>query len=80
VEAGLTPAEALKASTYNGASFFGVEDFYGTVEEGRSAELLLLDGNPLENISNTQDIFALLYRGKVHNSQKLKDMLESVRQ
>jgi imidazolonepropionase-like amidohydrolase len=80
VEAGLTPAEALKASTYNGASFFGVEAFYGTVEEGKSAELLLLNGNPLENISNTQNIFALLYQSRLHNSQKLKAVLESVRQ
>ncbi len=80
VEAGLTPAEALKTSTFNGAIFFGVEDFYGTVEEGKSAELLLLNENPLENISNTRNIYALLFQGQVHSSQQLKDVLESVRQ
>lgn len=80
VEAGLTPAEALRTSTYNGARFFEVENFYGTVEAGKSADLLLLNTNPLEDIRSTQDIYALLYGGKVNSRQELQEVLESVRQ
>ena len=80
VAAGLTPAEALMSSTYNGAKFFEVENFYGTIEEGKSAELLLLNGNPLENISNTRNISALLYQNRLYSSQELKEIKESVRQ
>lgn len=80
VLAGLTPAEALKTSTFNGAKFFEVDDFYGTVGEGKSADLLLLNGNPLENIGHTQDIYGLLYQGKYYTDQELKALKESVRQ
>lgn len=79
VAAGLTPAEALKTSTFNGAKFFEVDNFYGTVAEGKSADLLLLNANPLENIRSTRDIFALLYRSKMYSSQELKEIKESVR-
>src|SRR5207249_2334607 len=48
VQAGLTPAEALKTATYNAAKFLGMLDRLGTVEQGKFADLLLLDANPLE--------------------------------
>lgn len=80
VEAGLTPAEALKTATFNGAKFFEVDNFYGTIAEGKSADLLLLNANPLENIRSTRDIFALLYRSEVFSRQELKEIKESVRQ
>lgn len=64
VATGLTPAEALKTATINGAAFFGVSDKYGQVKEGFTADLVLLNGNPLEDISNTQDIHTLLWQGE----------------
>jgi hypothetical protein len=52
VEAGLTPYEVLRAGTYNAASALGTLDQMGTVAEGKRADLLLLDANPLESIAN----------------------------
>lgn len=64
VEAGLTPAEALRTATVNGAAFFGLSEEYGQVKEGYAADLLLLNNSPLEDISNTQDIHAVLWQGE----------------
>jgi imidazolonepropionase-like amidohydrolase len=63
VEAGLSPAEALRAATITPARVLGVDDELGTVEPGKVADLVLLDGDPLEDISNTRRIHAVIARG-----------------
>jgi imidazolonepropionase-like amidohydrolase len=64
VEAGLTPLEALQAATLNPAKFLGKTDTYGTIQVGRAADLVLLDMNPLEDISHTRKIHAVVLGGK----------------
>jgi imidazolonepropionase-like amidohydrolase len=53
VAAGLTPYQALEAGTRNAAIFFGTLEQTGTVEIGKRADLVLVNGNPLEDIRNT---------------------------
>ena len=65
VEAGFTPLEALQAATLNPAKFLGKSDVFGTIEVGRTADLVLLDMNPLEDISHTRKIRAVVLGGKV---------------
>ncbi len=65
VQAGLTPMEALQAATLNPARFLGRERDFGTVAPGKIADLVLLDANPLEDISNTRKIAAVVYGGKL---------------
>ncbi|MFT7149405.1 MAG: imidazolonepropionase-like amidohydrolase [Nonlabens sp.] len=79
VDAGLSPIEALKAATINGAKFLRLEDFYGTLAVGKSGDVLVLDANPLEDITNTQKINTLVMKSKTYSSADLKAMLESVR-
>jgi imidazolonepropionase-like amidohydrolase len=50
----LNPMESLISATKTNASLFGMEDEIGTVEEGKLADLLVVDGNPLENIAVLQ--------------------------
>jgi imidazolonepropionase-like amidohydrolase len=64
VEAGFTPLEALQAATLNPAKFLGKTDTYGTIQVGRAADLVLLDMNPLEDISHTRKIHAVVVGGK----------------
>src|SRR4029453_7409788 len=52
VEAGLTPAEALRAATVNAARMLGRDKEQGTVEAGKLADLVVLDAAPLEDIRN----------------------------
>ena len=66
VEAGFTPLEALQAATLNPAKFLGKTDTFGTIQVGRAADLVLLDMNPLEDISHTRKIDAVVLGEKFY--------------
>jgi hypothetical protein len=75
VKAGLTPMEALQSATRNPAKYLGSLDSLGTIEKGKLADLVLLDANPLQDISNTQLIYAVVINGKLLNRKTLDKML-----
>ena len=64
VEGGLTPLEEVHAATVQPARFFGLDDEMGQVQAGMRADLLLLDGNPAEDIRNTRRIAGVMTRGE----------------
>ena len=76
VKAGLTPMEALQTATRNPAIYLGLIDTVGTVEEGKKADLVLLEANPLENISNTKRISAVIVNGRLIPRVSLDKMLK----
>jgi imidazolonepropionase-like amidohydrolase len=78
VSAGLPPFEALKTSTVHAAAFLGKPDA-GTVAAGKRADLLLLDGNPLEDIRHTRRISGVMVRGKWFPAGELDAMLREVK-
>lgn len=80
VQAGLSPQQALRTSVLNGPKFFGLESYYGSIARGKVGDLIVLDGNPLENIQNSNGIHAVIHRGKVYDRKKIADMLELLRQ
>jgi hypothetical protein len=63
VEAGLSPAEAVAAATLQPARYFGIESEFGTVDRGKTADLVLLDKDPLQDIRNTRRIAAVIQKG-----------------
>jgi hypothetical protein len=75
VKAGLTPMEALQVATRNAAKFLGLLDSLGTIEQGKIADLVLLDANPLAEITNTQKINAVVTGGKLIDRAALQAML-----
>jgi hypothetical protein len=80
VEAGLTPMEALQTATSNPARFLGLEKSFGSVEAGKLADLVLLAANPLENISNTRRITAVIANGKLFDRADLDQLLNMVKE
>lgn len=78
--AGFTPLEALQTATLNPAKFLGMEDTLGTVEKGKLADLVLLDTDPLDDIRNTQKIFAVVANGRYFSRKDLDKMLMDVEQ
>jgi hypothetical protein len=77
-ESGLTPMEALQTATRNPARYFGILSDTGTIEEGKSADLVLLDADPLKDIHNTQKIGGVVLRGHYYSRHDLDAMLERV--
>jgi len=75
VEAGLTAAEALRTATVNAAMFSDVEGSMGVIKEGARADLLVLDANPLKDISNTRAIRAVLQQGRIMGRSYLDERL-----
>jgi imidazolonepropionase-like amidohydrolase len=75
VQSGLTPMQVLQAATTNPAEFLGKLQNQGTIEQGKFADLLLLDANPLDNIHNTQKIRAVILRGKLLDRNDLDGLL-----
>ena len=65
VEAGFTPMEALQTATSNPAHFLRKDDSYGSVEPGKTADLVLLRANPLDDIHNTCKISAVVANGRL---------------
>jgi imidazolonepropionase-like amidohydrolase len=79
VEAGLTPLKALQAATLNPARVLSLENSLGTVKAGKLADLVLLDANPLEDISNTQRIRAVVADGRLYRRADLDRLLAKVK-
>ena len=63
-EAGMTQREVLRSATITPAEFLNIEDQIGTIDEGKLADLVILNSNPLDSISNTQDIYLVISKGK----------------
>ncbi|MCI0517774.1 MAG: amidohydrolase family protein [Woeseiaceae bacterium] len=76
VEAGLSPYEALQTGTVYPASFFNQESYFGTVQPGLEADLVLLDGNPLQDIGNSRRIHGVMIRGRWLSRQDIDRLLQ----
>ncbi len=64
VEAGLRPLQAITVATRNAAQLLKIDRRFGTLEKGKSADLIILNASPLDNIKNTRTIEAVYKLGK----------------
>lgn len=77
---GIPDAEVLKIATYNPAVFFNIENQFGTIDQGKFANLVLLDANPLISVANTKKINAVFIRGHYFDRNALDGLLDGVKQ
>jgi imidazolonepropionase-like amidohydrolase len=77
VATGISPLAALRTSAYNGAKFLKKDTNYGIISQGKIADIVLLNNNPLEDIKNTKDIFMVFTKGKIHTKTDLDNLLKS---
>ena len=63
-EAGIKPLEVVAIATNNGAEALGIDNRVGTIEAGKEADVIILTSNPIENISNTKGIEAVIVDGR----------------
>lgn len=71
---GLSNLQALQAATIHGAEVTGQSKYYGTVEAGKIADMLILNSNPLEDIRNTQNIHAVIKSGRIYKPNHRKEI------
>jgi len=76
VEAGLTPLEAIQVATFNGARYLEVEDKLGTIEAGKIADLVVVNGDPGAKIQDIRKIEIVFKDGIGYGSQKLFDSVK----
>lgn len=79
-EAGLRPAQILRAATLTPAGFFGVAARLGTIEKGKTASFLLTRGNPLDDVRHASEIEAVWARGRYFNRAALNRLLAEARE
>ncbi|WP_328992839.1 amidohydrolase family protein [Kribbella sp. NBC_01245] len=78
VNSGLPPIAAIQAATRNAARAAGIHRVAGTIEVGKSADLLVLDADPLADIRNTERIHAVVAKGRLITSAERARMLAEV--
>jgi hypothetical protein len=79
-QAGLSPLQALQSATLNPAIFLNRLNEMGTVDKNKLADLVILNANPLTDIRNTRNIFAVIMNGNVIDSTQIDGMLRKVRE
>jgi imidazolonepropionase-like amidohydrolase len=79
VEAGLSPIQALETATTNPALCLGLSETWGRVGAGYSANLVLLNADPLADNSNTSNIFAVVVNGEFVNRARLDQLLDEAK-
>jgi imidazolonepropionase-like amidohydrolase len=77
VQAGLTPYQALATATRNPAEFLGAAAEWGTIEPGKRADLVLIAGDPLQDIRNSQRIESVAVGGRWLEKAELQRMIEA---
>ena len=77
VENGISPLDALRTSTVNGAKFLNQTNDYGAVSKGKVSDLVILKANPLENIENTRKIYTVIKGSQVFTEKQLQSLLKN---
>jgi len=75
VQAGLTPAQVLQVATYNGAKFARVLDDRGVIMQGKRADLILVDGDPTQNISDVRKVVLVLKGNVAYSPSEIDEAL-----
>lgn len=75
VQAGMSPADVLRAATLDAARYAGLDRDTGSIAIGKRADLVLLDANPLDSIAHTRRIRAVLVNGRLYDRRRLDALL-----
>ena len=73
-QGGLSPLQAIKSATINGAEYLGMSKEIGSLEPGKLADLIVLEENPLEDIRNTEKIKYVMQNGRLFEAETMNEI------
>lgn len=73
-QGGMTNMEALRSATLNGARYIGMEKEIGSIKEGKLADMVVLKGNPLENLHETEHVVYTMVNGRLYDAATLNEI------
>jgi imidazolonepropionase-like amidohydrolase/Tol biopolymer transport system component len=73
-QGGMTPLQALRAGTLAGAQYLGLDKDIGSLEQGKLADLIVLDRNPLENLRNTESVRYTMVNGRLFDAATMNEV------
>jgi len=73
-QGGMSNHDALKVATLNGANYIGMGDHIGSLEQGKLADLIVIDGNPLEDIYDTENVVNTMINGRLYDSRTMNEI------
>ena len=72
-QGGLSPLEALRCATFNGAKSLGMDRDIGSIEPGKLADLVVIDGNPLQDIRQSEKVVSTMVNGRLYDAATLNE-------
>jgi imidazolonepropionase-like amidohydrolase len=73
-QGGMSNHDALKVATINGAHYIGLGEHIGSLEEGKLADLIVIDGNPLEDIYETENVVYTMLNGRLYDASTMNEI------
>jgi imidazolonepropionase-like amidohydrolase len=70
----MTPLEALRCATANGAAYLGMDKDLGSLEPGKLADIAVIDGNPLSDIRQTEKVRYTMVNGRLYDSATMEEV------
>ena len=74
VQGGMTPMEAIRASTLDGARYLGLDGDIGSIEVGKLADLMIMDKNPLTDIRNSESVRQVMINGVLYDTDTMNEI------
>jgi len=71
---GMSPLQAIRCATVNGAYYIGMEDEIGSLEKGKLADFIILDKNPLDDINHIGSIAMTVANGRLYDSMSMNEL------
>jgi adenine deaminase len=73
-QGGMSNYQALKCATVNGAALLGMEKQLGTLQVGKLADMIVIDGNPMEDIRKTENVVYTMINGRLFDTETMNEV------
>ena len=74
-QGGMTPLQAIRSATLNGAEYLGMDKEIGSLEVGKLADLIIMDENPLDDIRNSEKIKQVMINGRLYDAETMNETI-----